>query len=77
MVLSTFREIGTLVRGCDDQSETFLGQNSSDLSFSRAVDIQNIFYFCLTLNILRNRASVKVGKKVFFPQNPTRWAIHL
>ena len=68
MVLSTFREIGTLVRGCDDEAETFLGQNSSDLSFSRAVDIQNIFYFCLILNILRDRASAILEKKPFFPR---------
>ena len=59
--MSAFREIGALSRGYDDQVETFWGQNSSDLSFSRAVDIENTFYFCLTPNILRDRASAKVG----------------
>ena len=71
--LGTFPEIGALSRGYDDQVETFWGKNSSDLSFSRAVDIQNTFYFCLTLNNLRDRASAKVGKKsTFFSRIPPR-----
>ena len=65
MILSTFREIGTLVRGCDDQAETFLDQNSSDLSFSRAVDIQNIFYFFQTPSERREIFVTNVKKSRF------------
>ena len=71
-------QIEAYVRGREITLEAFWTQNTPELSFSRPVDIQNIFCFDLTPNILRDQDSLRAEKKPgFFFGSWPRWAKHL
>ena len=59
-------QIEGYARGWDIMLKVFRAQNTPELSVSRPVDVQNIFCFDLTLNILRDQGSRKIKKKTSF-----------
>ena len=71
-------QIEAYTGGQESMLEAFQTQNSPELSFSRPVDIQNIFCFDLTPNILRDQDSLRSEKNtVFFFGSWPRWTKHL
>ena len=62
----SWSQIEAYVRGRDIMVKAFRAQNTPELSVSRPVDVQNIFCFDLTLNILRDQGSQKAVKILDF-----------